>query len=96
MFHLLRQVLGDRLRQQGIGQAVESARVVEAFRQVVRELLGERAAGALKKVALRGDTLEVLAGSGTLASELRMREAELREGLKKTTGGNAYRMSIFG
>ena len=96
MFHDLKDVLTRRLRQQGIGQAVEAAQVVAAFRKAVKELLGERAERELRKVALRDFTLEVLASSGALASELRMREADIREKLKNKLGKQDYKMRIFG
>lgn len=96
MFHDLKDVLMRRLGQQGIGKAVEAAQVVNAFRVAVRELMGERAERELTKVVLREDTLEVLAGSGALASELRMRESDIRERLKAKLGKQEYRMHIFG
>jgi predicted nucleic acid-binding Zn ribbon protein len=96
MFHDLRDVLMRRLRQQGIGSAVEAAQVVEALRSVVREMMGERAASELRKVALKDDTLEILTGSGVLAAELRMRESVVRDKLRERTGGQTYRMRIFG
>ncbi len=96
MFHDLKDVLRRRLGQQGIGRAVEAAQVTEAFREAVKELMGERAARELRKVALREDTLEVLAGSGALASELRMRENDIRGKLKTRLGKQEYTMRIFG
>lgn len=96
MFQLLKHVLQDRLRAQGVGEAVLAAQAVDALKQEVAARFGPGAAQNLRKVVLRGDTLEVLAGSGALASELRMAEADLVDALKARLLGKAVKLRIFG
>lgn len=96
MFQLLRNVITDRLREQGIAPSVEAARVVEEFKKIVSEKFGDSASNSFRKIALHNDTIEVSAYSGALASELRMIQVELEERLVKNLDGKHYRLKIFG
>lgn len=95
MLQILKNILGDRLRQQGIADVVEAARVTEAFKQEVAKRFGPAAAGSFRQLALKGDTLEVSVGSSALASELRMAEFDLRDALTARFPGKSYRLKIF-
>lgn len=96
MFQALGQAIKDRLKQHGVAEAVEAAQVTELLRSLVAEKWGPSAGASLRKVALRGNTLEVLADSGTLAAELRMHEYDLQDALKAKSNGKVYRLRIFG
>ena len=95
MFFELKSILQRRLRQQGIGQAVAAEQATVAFRALVADQFGASAAAGLRQVALRGDTLEISAGSGALAAELRIRESEFSQALATKLGGVVYRLKIF-
>ncbi len=95
MMDVLKGILFDRLRQQGISESVDAAQVTAAFREEVAKRFGPSIAGGLRKVALKGDTLEVLATSGALASELRMAEFELGDALRARFKGRSFRLRIF-
>ena len=69
MMKALKGILFDRLRQQGISDAVDAAQVTAAFREEVAKRFGVSVAGGLRRVALKHDTLEVLTTSGALASD---------------------------
>lgn len=97
MFESLARAISDRLRQHGISSAVEAAQVTEVLRQIIAEKWGASGAAAMKKVALReGATLEILAGSGGFAAELRMHEFYLQEQLSARCNGRRFRLRIFG
>jgi predicted nucleic acid-binding Zn ribbon protein len=96
MFQTLKNVLFDRLRQQGVSEAVEAAQVTEVFKDEVAKRFGPSTRDAYRKLVLRGDTLEVLLTSQALASELRMAEFELEDALKAHFNGKHYRLRIFG
>lgn len=96
MMKALKGILFDRLRQQGISDAVEAAQVVAAFREEVKKRFGEATADSFRKLALKGDTLEVSVTSGSLASELKMAEFELQDALQARFNGRLYRLKIFG
>lgn len=96
MFFELKSVLQRRLQQQGISRAVAAERAATAFRGLIAEQFGDAAAAGLRQVALKGDTLEVAAGSAALAAELRMREYDLQEALSHKLSGVQYRLKIFG
>ncbi|MFA4818533.1 MAG: DciA family protein [Patescibacteria group bacterium] len=96
MFHQLKKVLLDRLRQQGIGEAVEAAAVVQVFKDEVVRRWGESNRNAFRKLTLRGNTLEVALYSSAFASELKMAEMELQDALTSHFNGKVYRLRIFG
>lgn len=96
MFHDLKTLLRQSLRQKRIGEAVEAAQVVEAFCAVVAEMFGDSAAKGLRQVMFKGDTLHIAAGSGVLASEMRMRQIEISRQLSERLSGQSYRLKIFG
>ena len=96
MFQTLKNVLSDRLRQQGISEAVSAAQVVEAFKAEVVKRFGASAGDSFRKVALKGDTLDVLMTSSVLASELRMAQFDLEDALRAALNGKRYRLRIFG
>lgn len=95
MMKALKGILSDRLKEQGISDAVEAARVTEILREEVEKRFGPSASAGLRKVSLRGDTLEVLTTSGPLASELRMSEFELSDALRARLNGRSIRLRIF-
>lgn len=95
MMKALRGILFDRLREQGISDAVEAAQVTQAFREEVGKRFGEAAAAGFRKLVLKGNTLEVLTSSGALASELRMAEFDLCDSLKSRFQGRSFRLRIF-
>lgn len=96
MFQDIQSILRRSLRQKGIDQAVTAAQVVEVFRKAVDDILGPSAAASLRQVALKGDTLQVSAGSPALASELTMRQTALLTVLSDNFPGVNYRLKIFG
>ncbi len=96
MFQDLKSILHRSLRQKGISGAVEAAQVVEVFKQAVADKFSPSVVGSLRQVALRGDTLQVSAGSSALAAELRMREKELTAALADRFSGKVFRLNIFG
>ncbi|OHA55976.1 MAG: hypothetical protein A2429_01880 [Candidatus Veblenbacteria bacterium RIFOXYC1_FULL_42_9] len=96
MFQDIKSILRRSLMQKGIDQAVVAAQVVEAFRTVVGELLGPRVAASLHQVALKGDTLQVSAGSSALAAELSMRQTAILQALSERFPGSYFRLKIFG
>lgn len=95
MFQDIKSILSRSLRQKGINEAVEAAQVVELFRLVTAEKLGAQAVNSLRQVSLRGNVLQVSAGSSVLASELRMRENEILHDLADKLPGKSIRLSIF-
>lgn len=96
MFHTLKKVIIDRLRQQGLVEAVEAATVTEDFKNEVAKRFGESSRHAYRKLTLRGNTLEVALYSGAFASELKMAEIELQDALSSHFNGKVYRLRIFG
>ncbi len=96
MFQSLKRALSDRLREHGITQAVQAAQVTEAFKVEVAKRFGESTKEAFRKLAVRGDTLEVLVNSAALASELRMAQIPLEDALQAALQGRRYRLRIFG
>lgn len=96
MFQTLKKALSDRLREQGISQAVQAAQVTEALKAEVAKRFGEATRESFRKLAVRGDTLEVLVNSAALASELRMAQFSLEDALQVTLQGKRYRLRIFG
>lgn len=96
MFQDLKSILRRSLRQKGISEAVEAAQIVALFRQVTAEKIGVSAADSLRQVALKGNILQVSAGSSALASELRMRQNEILRSLADKLPGKEIRLNIFG
>lgn len=96
MFHDLKSLLQRSLRQKRIDEAVGAAQAVEAFRFIIVELFGEQAANNLRQVALRGDTLQIAAGTPALASEIRMREIDISRALADKVPGVNIKLKIFG
>ncbi len=96
MFHTLKKVITDRLRQQGITEAVEAATVTEVFKNEVAKRFGESSRNSYRKLTLRGNNLEVALYSGAFASELKMAEMELQDALSSYFNGKVYRLRIFG
>jgi hypothetical protein len=96
MFQTLKNALVDRLKEQGIAQAVQAAQVTEALKVEVAKRFGEATKGAFRKLAVRGDTVEVLVNSAALAGELRMAQFALEEALQGALSGKRYRLRIFG
>lgn len=92
----IKRLLGDRLQQQGVSDAVEAAQVTEVFKNEVVKRFGLSAQGAFRKVVLQGDTLEISLTSQALASELRMAEFDLEDAMQAQLKGKHYRLRIFG
>lgn len=95
MMKALKGILSERLQQQGISDVVEAAQVTEAFKQEVAKRFGPASVDSFRKLALKGDTLEVSVGSSALASELRMLEFDLKDALQARFPNKTYRLKIF-
>jgi len=95
MLQLLKNLLPNRLREQGISEAVEAAQVMEVFKDEVAKIYGASARNDFRRLVLEGNTIEVSAYSSAFASELRMRQLELEEAIKVRLGGKQYRLRIF-
>lgn len=96
VFQALKAILADRIRHQGLTDAIEAAQVVGAFKAEVERRFGATAVAAIQRTAFKADTLEVSVGSNALAAELRMRQLELQDALQAARLGKSCRLRIFG
>jgi hypothetical protein len=77
MFQDLKTLLPKSIKRAGLGNAVEAAKVLKAFEEIVLDYLPERAVEKIKPLYVKDKILTIASLSSVITQELGFKETEL-------------------
>ncbi len=84
----LKSLLPDSISRAGIAREVTAAMVCNEFDAILNEMLQGKAKGKARALYLKNATLTVAVLSSALGQEIKLRETEILEQLRKKAGQN--------
>jgi len=82
MLHI-KNLLSKQLKKSGTAKQVEAALVLKQFENELKKMMGEEIGRKVKAVSLKNQVLTVACLSSAMASEIKLREADLIEGINR-------------
>ena len=95
MFTNLKRHLNKKLKQLGIENKVEAALVCEAWGKAVVSIFGKEGAKNTRALFFKDNTLTIQVENSSWASEVKMRESKLVEGINKELGKDIVKRIRF-
>ena len=91
----LRDILGKRMNQLGIGKQVTASQVCSAYNKAVVEIFGEDVAKDTEAISFKEGVLKVKTSSSVLSQEIQGKHKEIIEKIIKKTGQKKINRIIF-